>query len=381
MEFPTLYGKPSSGTKVKVWTIKVDTSDDGTAFMVREHGYIDHKQTTASKHVTKGKNLGKRNETTAYEQACNEARSLWKKQIESGYSETKDGSDNVKILPMLAHDYNKRHNDISSNFCTQPKIDGVRLIATRDCGNISFFSRTGKRLKHLDHLAKDIIANNLLPQDNMYLDGELFTPDLPFEEISGLFRSVNLCEAGFAKLRLLKFHVFDVFFTRDQSNLTFGERWNMIYETINGSRTRYIVPVQTIFHKKPTEPTDVIIKRTHARHINEGYEGVIVRNCDSLYKMNYRSKDLQKYKEFTDNEYKIVGGREALGEDRGTVVFECECDSKLFNVRPRGSRALRKHMLENLDSYVNKMLTVRYQNLTEQGVPRFPVGITIRDYE
>ena len=53
MEFPTLYGKPSSGTKVKIWTIKIDTSDDGTAFMVREHGYIDHKQTTASKHDAK----------------------------------------------------------------------------------------------------------------------------------------------------------------------------------------------------------------------------------------------------------------------------------------------------------------------------------------
>jgi DNA ligase-1 len=27
------------------------------------------------------------------------------------------------------------------------------------------------------------------------------------------------------------------------------------------------------------------------------------------------------------------------------------------------------------------MLTVRFQNLTDKNVPRFPVGVAIRDYE
>ena len=31
--------------------------------------------------------------------------------------------------------------------------------------------------------------------------------------------------------------------------------------------------------------------------------------------------------------------------------------------------------------YVGKKLTVRYQELTDDGIPRFPVGIAIRDYE
>ena len=33
------------------------------------------------------------------------------------------------------------------------------------------------------------------------------------------------------------------------------------------------------------------------------------------------------------------------------------------------------------EKYIGKMLTVRFQNLTALGVPRFPVGVVIRDYE
>jgi DNA ligase-1 len=33
------------------------------------------------------------------------------------------------------------------------------------------------------------------------------------------------------------------------------------------------------------------------------------------------------------------------------------------------------------DSLIGKYLTVTYQELSEYGVPRFPVGKTIRDYE
>ena len=38
-------------------------------------------------------------------------------------------------------------------------------------------------------------------------------------------------------------------------------------------------------------------------------------------------------------------------------------------------------MFEKGKSYIGKMLTVKYQELTDDGKPRFPVGINIRDYE
>ena len=41
----------------------------------------------------------------------------------------------------------------------------------------------------------------------------------------------------------------------------------------------------------------------------------------------------------------------------------------------------REEDYKNHKKYIGKMLTVRFQNLTALGVPRFPVGVVIRDYE
>jgi DNA ligase-1 len=50
-------------------------------------------------------------------------------------------------------------------------------------------------------------------------------------------------------------------------------------------------------------------------------------------------------------------------------------------VRPRGTREKRAEWWENREQYIGSKLTVRFQNLTADGIPRFPVGIAIRDYE
>ena len=41
--------------------------------------------------------------------------------------------------------------------------------------------------------------------------------------------------------------------------------------------------------------------------------------------------------------------------------------------------ANKKKLFENGDDYVGKLLTVVYQELTDDGLPRFPVGKAIRD--
>jgi len=88
-----------------------------------------------------------------------------------------------------------------------------------------------------------------------------------------------------------------------------------------------------------------------------------------------------KYKDFTTEEYKIVDATEATGRDKGTVVWICTNGTQNFSVRPRGTQEQRTRMLREKDKYLGKMLTVQYQNLTNMGVPRFPVGLVVRDYE
>jgi len=63
-------------------------------------------------------------------------------------------------------------------------------------------------------------------------------------------------------------------------------------------------------------------------------------------------------------------------------VWVCQTEEgKTFACRPRGSREERQALFQKGAAYKGKMLTVRYQEKTDDGLLRFPVGISIRDYE
>jgi hypothetical protein len=91
---------------------------------------------------------------------------------------------------------------------------------------------------------------------------------------------------------------------------------------------------------------------------------------------------LQKFKQFLDDEFSIVDFLEGTGNDAGTVIWVCTNDNNdTFKVRPRGTREQRREWFSDGNNLIGSTLTVRYFELTDDGIPRFPVGIAIRDYE
>ena len=155
----------------------------------------------------------------------------------------------------------------------------------------------------------------------------------------------------------------------------FSERYKKITEITNGAD--YLSLVENVSVKNVSE-----IHAAQARFVEEGYEGAMVRNLKGAYRIGKRSADLQKVKTFLDDEYEIVGFTEGTGGETGCVIWICKIQSgATFNVRPRGTREERQMLFQNGNDYIGKMLTVRYQELTDDGIPRFPVGISIRDYE
>ena len=124
------------------------------------------------------------------------------------------------------------------------------------------------------------------------------------------------------------------------------------------------------------------------RLLDDGHEGGVIRNNNSPYEVGVnkekRSYQTLKIKPRFDSEFKIIGGRSAEGSDSRTVVFRCvTAAGGEFDVRPRGSREQRREWLENLDSLIGQQLTVQFFGFTDGdlGIPRFPVGIAIRNYE
>jgi DNA ligase-1 len=107
----------------------------------------------------------------------------------------------------------------------------------------------------------------------------------------------------------------------------------------------------------------------------------MIRDFQGTYLLANRSSHLLKFKAFQTEEYEIVGAEEGRGRDAGTVIWICSSKGGKFSVRPKGTVEDRTKWFRDKHKYTGKYLTVQFQNLTNGGIPRFPVGLAIRDYE
>jgi ATP-dependent DNA ligase len=316
-----LIKKDKNGTE-RFTDIRVEDMKNGTADIVKTTGVVGSEKVSVSRTNVK----------TGYEKALMRAQTMWNNE------KTKC----TQILPMLANKWEDRQKYITEPFYVQPKLDGVRLLVS----NKGCFSRTGKPVHGVDHLANGL-------KDGEYLDGECYAPNKTFEEITSMFKM---------NPESLEFHVFD-YFDLNRPNLTFEERMKR-------------VTVDTFHVKKKSE-----IPGYHDMFVSQGHEGIMIRDAMSTYEIGKRSNYLLKYKAFQTEEYPIVDVKEGTGREKGTAIWICKTGEQHFSVKPEGTLEKRREYLTEKEKYIGKQLTVRFQNLTTIGVPRFPVGVAIRDYE
>ena len=318
--------------------IRVDKLIDGTADIVKVSGIVGNDKFTESRTNVK----------TGYEKALKRAQTMWNNE------HTKCN----QVLPMLANKWDDRKKYISEPFYVQPKLDGVRLLVSKDGG----ISRTGKIIPGTEVLGKGL-------EPGQYVDGEAFDPNLNFEELTSTFKTDPL---------KLKFHVFDFFDLKAEAlardKMTFEQRWEYVKDSIYNPHYEYVDTFSVKKHKD--------MEGYHKMFIQQGYEGTMIRDRFSVYEVGQRSNYLLKYKDFQTEEYEITGAKTGHGRDADAVVWVCKTENdNQFTVRPEGTIVQREEHYRNYKKYIGKMLTVRFQNLTALGVPRFPVGVCIRDYE
>lgn len=367
-EFPLLYGVDKNG-KEKVWQARV-MSRERYATSIITYGQTDGKKTIATRDYTTGKNVGKANETTPYQQCIQETERKWKDKIQKENYSQQPSSTPHTILPMLASTYSTtstKRNDIRYPCQCQPKLDGLRCLMYMKEGTVHTQSRTGGVFESLSYLS-DAMRPVFTSYPDLIVDGELYTMDIPFETLTGLIKKKHLTDTDRDTLRQhVKYHVYDL--VSDEPFLVRNQRIRDM------EWPPYVVVVDTFEIQDVDE-----CKARYAHFVEQGYEGIMLRNTDGMYRTGFRSHDLQKYKEFQDQEYPIFGVEEGEGRDKGCVIWVCRTpEGKSFRVRPRGSLEQRKTWFEQGDRYIGTPLTVIFQELSEQGVPRFPVGKALRD--
>lgn len=380
-----------SKNKPRSWEISV--ADLGTyAEIAVITGLVEGKKTTRKTKVTKGKNIGKTNETTYLEQAIKDAKSKEGKQRQKeGYDEelpAKPGLNGLGLeRPMLAESYkaDKRFSDV----LVDPKLDGYRLMHIRQGGKDRLYTREGVELE-IPHI-QNALARLDLPEGTQ-LDGELYNHDLTFQKISSAASAFN-CDT-----HKLEYWVYDMV-SKEDAYIRNAEIQGLL-----ASASNIVVTESTTndpLHKHPIEetiqavgvaplklcPTYYAVTREewddlHAKFIAEGYEGSIGRLLYGKYIPNGRNSTMVKRKDFFDREYKIVGidrnikPYTANGANTPQAQLICQTEEgKEFRASLEGGVEDRyKLYLARDEDFVGKMATVKYFEKTDDGIPRFPVA-------
>lgn len=374
MEEVTLYKKSSKTGKIQLWAVKVEMAEDGvSAFLIRKSGFVGNKEKVVHKLIDKGTNIGKANEKTPYELAVFKANKLITEHYEDNYHYSIDDVDKPIefIKPMLAEPF-----DIAKVVfpCfAQPKMNGVRCFSLRHLDDHTMWSRERREYSAIKEIKAAVGKYFKLNSP----DGEIYDPDLTFQEI------ISAVKKRSENTKILKMWVYDLAIP----DLPFEERNAIIKDIFETNKDNGILDY---FFEVPTVVVNSFeeLDALHDQWVLEGFEGLILRTPSGVYEFNERTFSLIKYKKFVDEEFEIVGFECEVWHDvlndkfRELVIWKCITkDGALFDVRPAGSFLLREKAYKTASSQIGKLYTVKFQNYSDDGVPIFPVGVAIRDYE
>ncbi len=359
-----LYKRDSKG-KVRIWTMEVGYNNDNEAGIRTISGLVDGQKVTSAWNLTEAKNVGRSNATTAKTQAEFEAQAEWTKNVDKDYFVDVNAIDSYTAFkPMLAHDFTK--TPVTSGI-TQPKLDGIRMVVNTR----GLYSRSNKEIVAVPHIA-EALADFVKDHPTVTLDGELYNHELKdnFQKITSLVRkTVNLGADELAEsAELVQYHIYDMF---DSANpdMTFMQRYNWIQKNVHLVNKKAVgIHLVASAICETTEEIDVM----YGEYTTAGYEGQMVRQ-DAVYE-NKRSKGLLKRKEFITEEYQVVEVHEGQGNWAGyakRLTLKMP-NGTTFSSGIRGSQAKLKELLENPNI---DWATCRYFELSNDGVPRFPVTI------
>lgn len=271
--------------------------------------------------------------------------------ITGGSSAAAAPASGVTVAPpiLLAHPWD--HAVDLTGWWMSEKLDGVRAYwdGTR------FLSRLGNQY----HAPDWFIAG--LPKD-VILDGELWAGRKKFQRGVSIARRQDKSDDW----RELTYVIFDA----PAFDGPFERRLEHVRTLVEASGSRFAV-----WH-----PHEVCSGLDHlrgelARVEQLGGEGLMMRQPGSRYEVG-RSWTLRKVKTFHDAEARVVAHVRGTGKHAGRLgSLQCAMPSgTLFNVGTGLSDAER-----NNPPPVGTIITYRYQELSADGVPRFPSYVGVRD--
>ena len=404
----TLYKRDKKG-KVRAWTIE----HDAVSYWTISGIHPDGKMTKTAPTFVEAKNVGRANETTIEQQVELEVKSKVQYQIDHGFT-YEIPAEEREFAVSLADKYVDRleKGKLDFPYVVEPKLDGVRCYIKLVDGKVTMWSRGNKEFKSVPHLAENrFIIEFFKKYPDAILDGELYNHSLKndFNKIVSIVKKTKPTADDLEESKkIVEYHCFDSYYP-SEPNLNYVDRKVKVGEIISEIRGTDILFKETnvsceevkivglflIQQKSNGEygwwlnvvKNEQIADKILEDCIGRGYEGIMLKKFDVPYFFG-RSFDMLKYKRFTDDEYKIIDIEDGKGNKKGkaTAVICCGDNGTEFKAGITGTEEFATQLFANKNSYIGKMATIKYQELTplkngKGGVPRFGKMIEIRNYE
>ncbi len=253
----------------------------------------------------------------------------------------------------------------------QAKLDGIRCIAI----NGQAYSRKMK-------LIPNRFIQKVFAELNLHgFDGELMVHG-DFNQV----QSAVMSEDGEPDFYYVVYDKWD-------STGDYNERFAILNDWFMYNQNKYLELITNDLVFSPT-----CVEGMLQVHIDDGYEGAILRSPSGLYKQGrstIKEGYLLKLKRFSDDEAEIIGFEEKLTntnvkevDERGYSKRSSKKDGMVpantlgalvvrwngieFNIGSGFDDATRKYIWDNRELLIGKLVTFKYQELSKYGVPRFP---------
>jgi DNA ligase-1 len=303
---------------------------------------------------------------------------ILRKDLKAGFSaETaaEAGFDIPLFDVMLAKDGKSCKNlkdIVSKGVYASPKFDGYRCLAVIDNGEVTLYSRAGTEFHNFPSIVESLQRS--FPSGQYVFDGEIMSDD---------FQSMQ--KSAFASKRGtvvgdVKYYVFGCIPYQEWDSKQFNIKTKERLAILNGLKNSFepnIVAVEQKFINSLDEAL-----KFEVDCLNYGYEGAMLLP-DIAYYLGKKSNKLLKLKTMQSQDCRITGfyEGEAGTRNEGTLGgleliqennISCRCGTGF-------SDDDRYYIWGNKEEFIGRIAEIKYQELTEDGVMRFPVFMRWRD--
>jgi DNA ligase-1 len=264
-------------------------------------------------------------------------------------------------------------------FAITTKIDGCRIIALKENGQVSFFTRAGQKYEGLVDLEAEL--SSIIP-DNMCLDGEITLLDRgslsskeAYKETMKIVRTKDKEKHG---IKMLVFDFLSAIEFKDQCCFhDYSARRLMAEILFNHLGLKYFELLPILYRGSDTSKIVELLKE----ETSKGEEGVMINLCDAYYEYK-RTNNLLKVKKFNTCDLRVIGFEEGTGKYVGMLgAFICEYKGGQVKVGSGLTDEQRVEVWRNFRDYENLIIEVSYFEETKDstGKPslRFP---TFKDF-